>query len=92
MDEIGWQSRKEPTEQNILRRPAAALKTAVYQARLYRVVHEAINMFCGARGRVRVTAFLDCYERFMDWKASLPPDIDDSDNSFVPLPFVLNLQ
>jgi hypothetical protein len=76
-----------------LRRPSFAILTAKYQARLFRVVHESINIFCGARGRVHARPFLDCYKRYIEWKDTLPEDLKYPEGGEHPsLPHVLSLQ
>ena len=64
--------------------------TASEHARLFRIIHETILVYCGSRGRVSARALLDLYERYVDWKEHLPSDLRLQESE--PLPHVLFLQ
>ena len=67
-----------------------ALETASEHAKLFRIVHANILIYCGSRGKVDAQKLLELYERYLAWKEGLPPDI--ADLSGEPLPHVLFLQ
>ena len=74
------------------RAPAFTISTAVQQAKLFRIVHASINMYCGARGKISANSFLQCFRRLLDWKDQLPMELDcESYESQIP-PNVLTLQ
>jgi len=66
--------------------------TACEQAKLFRIVHDTINVYCGARGRVTAAAVIGCYKRFLNWKANLSEAVRHVDEESQPLPHVLCLQ
>ncbi len=67
-----------------------ALETASEHAKLFRIVHATILLFCGSRGKVNAERLLRLYERYVGWKEALPPDMADLNGE--PLPHVLFLQ
>ncbi len=66
--------------------------TAHEHAKLYRIIHETILVFCGSRGKVSAHHMLLIYERFLGWKEGLPPSLSDVNEEVQPLPHVLFLQ
>lgn len=64
--------------------------TASEHAKLFRIAHETMLVYCGSRGRVSAHHLLNLYERFVNWREELPLEIRDiiSDS----LPHVLFLQ
>jgi len=64
--------------------------TAAEHAKLFRIVHESISVYCGRRGRVTAHHLLDLYESYLMWRDDLPPEIRDIDHQ--PLPHVIFLQ
>lgn len=80
--ELGYQSTDD-------RRSFATL-TACEHAKLYRVVHESILVYCGARGKVSAHSLLDIFQRYIAWKDGLPPELGNLEGQ--PLPHVLFLQ
>ena len=69
-----------------------AVLTASQVAKLHRVVHETILLFCGSRGQVSGHTLHSVYERFLAWKKELPRLIADGDNDQDALPHVLSMQ
>ena len=59
-------------------------------AKLFRIIHESIVIYCGSRGNVSVRSLMDVYERFSAWKENLPTDMSKTDAE--PLPHILHLQ
>ncbi len=92
-DDAVWRYYRQPGDKtHVPRRPSYAIVTACQQAKLYRIVHETINVFCGARGQVTARAVLECYKRYLTWKDELPAGLEKVDTGAQPLPHVLFLQ
>lgn len=71
-----WGFYKQPGDKYTeLRQPSFAVLTACQQAKLFRVVHDSINIYCGARGKVTAKAVVGCYKRYCDWEENLPGQI-----------------
>lgn len=66
--------------------------TACYQAGLFRIIDDSLNLYSGARGQVSAERFLEVYRKYMDWKSDLPPVIANVDVADQPLPHILYLQ
>lgn len=64
--------------------------TAAEQAKLFRIVHETVLIYCGSRGKVNALHLLDVYESYLMWRDALHPEIRYTDNK--PLPHVIFLQ
>ncbi len=71
-------------------RQSLAHLTACELAKLYRIVHECILVYCGTRSQVSADSLLDIFQRYIVWKDELPPDIRSVEGQ--PLPHVLFLQ
>ncbi len=91
-DDGPWRFYKEPGDTSESRRPSYLLSTANEHARLYRIVHETILVFCGNRGRVSAHHMLLIYERFLEWKERLPAPLAGVDGDGEALPHALFLQ
>ncbi len=92
-DDAVWRFYRRPgDEREMATRPSYAILTACHQARLFRVVNETLNLYCGTRGQVSAYKFLDMYRRYLDWKESLPPIITNVDEGHHPLPHIIYLQ
>ena len=88
-----WRYYRQPgDEANIPKRPSYAILTACHQAKLYRIVHDSINIYCGARGKVTAKEIIGCYRRYLDWEERLPDQVRRTDEDAQPLPHVLGLQ
>ncbi|MCJ1251730.1 hypothetical protein MMC30_008967 [Trapelia coarctata] len=88
-----WRYYRQPgDETNYPKRQSFAIVTACEQAKLYRIVHDTINVYCGARGRATAAAVIGCYKRFLNWQASLSEAVRHVDEESQPLPHVLCLQ
>lgn len=86
-----WRVYKQPGDgHNVSERSYSTVMTASENAKLFRIVHESILVYCGNRGKVRAQSLLDVYERYIGWKDDLPHVIQDLANE--PLPHVLFLQ
>ncbi|KAI9875682.1 MAG: hypothetical protein M1830_008121 [Pleopsidium flavum] len=91
-DDAVWRYYRQPGDkQHVPRRPSYAIVTAFEQAKLFRIVHETINVFCGARGKATSRAVLECYKRYLTWKDELPAGLERVDTGAQPLPHVLFL-
>ena len=90
--EADWVPHKQLGDENVdfPHRTGHRLLTSGEHAKLYRIVHETILVYCGSRGKVTAKGLAGLYERYLSWMEKLPIElkIDDSD----PLPHVLFLQ
>lgn len=92
-DDDVWRFYRRPGDKaHVPRRPSYAIQTACYQAQLYRIVHETINMYCGARGKVTAPVWLERYKRYLTWKDELPEYLARVDTSAQAMPHMLFLQ
>lgn len=73
-------------------RPDYAALTASESAKLYRIIHETILLYCGGTGRASARQLLKVYERFLSWKEELPTQISQTENDSNVSPHVLFLQ
>lgn len=96
-DEGRWNMYCQPGDSNMelgsrdtYDRQGFATQTACEHAKLYRIIHESILVYCGARGKVSAKALLDCFQRYVEWKDGLPPSLRSIESQ--PLPHVLFLQ
>ncbi|KAL6717187.1 hypothetical protein ACLMJK_005102 [Lecanora helva] len=65
--------------------------TICYQARLFRIIQDNLNLYCGKQGRISAYKVLEVYRRYLDWRESLPPVIANISESDQPLPHILQL-
>ena len=92
-DHAPWCFYRHPGDEHELpTRPSYAITAACYQAKLFRIIDESLNLYCGARGQVSAEKTLAVYKRYVDWKNDLPSMITDVDASDQPLPHILYLQ
>ena len=84
--------RHQGDERELPTRPSYAIVTACYQAKLFRIIDETLNLYCGVRGQVTAEKSLAVYKRYVDWKNDLPSVIMNVDVSDQPLPHILYLQ
>jgi len=85
-----WRLHKQPGDTDNTGHRGFAVMTASQHAKLFRIVHEVILVYCGSRGRVGANHLLDIYKRFVSWKDEMPPELLDGRDD--PLPHVLFLQ
>lgn len=91
-DDALWRFYRHPgDERELPTRPSHAIVAACNQARLFRIVDESFDLYCGVRGQVSAVKFLVVYRRYIDWKADLPPVIANVDVADQPLPHILYL-
>ncbi|KAL9125801.1 MAG: hypothetical protein Q9175_008017, partial [Cornicularia normoerica] len=81
--------RRPGDERDLPTRPSYAMVTACYQAGLFKIIDESLNLYYSARGQVSAEKFLEVYRRYMDWKTDLPPMIANVDVADQPLPHIL---
>lgn len=92
-DVTDWRFYRElGDERRMPSRPGRALLTACCQAKMFRIVNETVNLYCGTRGQVSAYKILDIYRRYLDWKEALPPVIANVGEGDQPLPHILHLQ
>lgn len=89
-DTSTWRPYKQPGDNNVLERSSFSVMTASEHARLLRIAHESILVYCGSRGMADAQHLLGVYKRYMAWKDELPHVLKDLNND--PLPHVLFLQ
>ena len=77
-------------DQNSEDRQSFSALTACENAKLHRIVHECILVYCGTRGKVSSQPLLDLFHRYISWKDELPPDLRSVDGET--LPHVIFLQ
>ena len=91
-DHAVWRFYRHPGDMQVLPvRPSFAILTAMYQAKLFRVVNDCITVYCGIRGQIDAYKILELYGQFQDWKEHLPQELADI-NREEPLPHILYLQ
>ncbi|KAL8993298.1 MAG: hypothetical protein Q9169_006447 [Polycauliona sp. 2 TL-2023] len=72
-------------------RPSYAIMTSCYQAALFRIIHESLNLYCGLRGIATAGAILTTYRRYLDWEYDLPSILKNVDVEAHPVPHILFL-
>lgn len=92
-----WNMYRQPGDNNLELgeqdsddRESFATLTACEHAKLYRLVHECIIVYCGTGGKVSANILLDLFQRYLMWKDGLPPDLRSLEGQ--PLPHILFLQ
>ena len=88
-DEL-WRPYKQPGDNDISQHPSYSVLVAAEQAKMLRIVHETISVYCGSRGKVTAHHLINLYETFLIWKDDLPNQIRDVDAQA--LPHVIFLQ
>ena len=92
-DHAMWRFYRYPgDERELPTRPSYSIVAACYQAKLFRIINESLNIYCGGRGYVSAEIFLQVYRKYMDWKNELPPVLANVDVADQPLPHILYLQ
>ncbi len=92
-DEDGhFQGEFDPDNIPAKKRPSYTILTASHLAKLYRVIHEAILLYCGNKGKVSAHHLIKVYERFLAWKEGLPSQISLVADDHSASPHALSLQ
>lgn len=92
-DEDGhFQGEFHPDNVPARNRPSYTVLTASELARLYRVIHETILLYCGTNGKVSAHHLIKVYERFLAWKDELPSQISHVADDHSASPHALSLQ
>lgn len=91
-EEGHWQLYGQPGGSASSNRPSYTILTASELAKLYRIIHETVLLYCGKNGSVSSHHLLDIYQRYVKWKEELPPQICDVTPNNDALPHVLALQ
>lgn len=73
-------------------RPSYSILTAFWQAKLFNIINDSLNMYCGYLGRCTAEKVIRTYKKFTNWKDSLPDILQTIDVDSQPLPHVLHLQ
>ena len=79
-------------EQEMPTRPSHAILTACYQAKLFRICRNSLNLYCGYGGKITAQTVIAVYKEYTDWRANLPAPLLKVDVEAQPLPNVLYLQ
>jgi len=87
-----WRFYRAPGDLSNPTTPSFGIETTAERARLYRIVHETINICCGSRGRITARSILQVYRRFLMWQEDLPETISVVGENAEALPHVLLLQ
>ncbi len=88
-----WRCYRHPGDAKELpTRLSHATVTAYHQAKLFGIIYDSINLYCGFRGPVSAFKILEVYRKYLDWKDSLPPVIAKYSEGGQPLPHILHLQ
>ncbi|KAI4088640.1 MAG: hypothetical protein LQ339_008688 [Xanthoria mediterranea] len=91
-DKAVWRFYRTVGDQRVLPvRPSHAILTACYQAALFRIIHESLNLYCGLRGVVTAEAVLITYRRYLDWEYDLPSTLKSVGVEAQPVPHILFL-
>ena len=85
-----WQLYKQPSDGDMPQRPNLSVLTASEHAKLFRIVHETLLVYCAGRGKVTGQHLFDLYQRYTHWKNELPQALQDLVGE--PLPHVMFLQ
>lgn len=73
-------------------RPSHAILTSYYQAKLFRICRDCLNLYCGYAGKITAQKVISAYKEYTDWKANLPAILQEVDIEVQPLPNILYLQ
>lgn len=73
-------------------RPSNAIITACAETKLFRIIHESLNIYCSSQGNASAQGIIEGYRRYLNWKEELPQAIKIIDMNDRPLPHVLYLQ
>jgi len=92
-DEDGhFQGDFDPDNAPAKNRPSYTVLTASELAKLYRIIHETILLYCGTKGKVSAHHLIKVYERFLAWKEELPSQLSQVADDHSALPHALSLQ
>ncbi len=81
---------KQPRDDHDRERSDLSIMTAFENAKLFRIVHEAILLYHGDLGMVKADRLLEVYEELLSWRRKLPPEL--SNDTGDPSPPILILQ
>lgn len=82
----------EPGDGRVSNRPCHALLMWSENAKLYRIIHETILVYCGHDGKVTAHRLSRVYSLYRSWKEDLPQAFRDVEGDSEALPHVLFLQ
>ena len=92
-DNDQWRYYRAVNDENELpTRPSYSILTAFWQAKLFFIINDSLNMYCGYTGRGTAEKIIRTYKNFTTWKDELPEILQRIDVEAQPLPHVLNLQ
>jgi hypothetical protein len=79
-------------EKEMPTRPSHAILTAYFQAKLFRICRDCMNLYCGYSGKITAHKVITLYKHYTQWKEDLPAALRQVDIEAQPLPNVLYLQ
>ena len=79
-------------EKELPTRPSHVILTAFWQAKLFNIINDSLNMYCGYDGRCTAEKVIGTYKKFTTWKYDLPTILGDINVESQPLPHILHLQ
>ena len=89
---MAWRAYRQPEDADMAVQHGHSISAACELAKLYRVVHETILLYCAAYGLVTSDGVLKVWKRYVEWKDELPEIFKKIDDTADPLPYVLALQ
>lgn len=89
---MGWRAYRQPEDADMAAQHGHSILASCELAKLYRVVHETILLYCAAYGLVSSDGVLRVWKRYVEWKHDLPDIFQKIDETSDPLPYVLALQ
>lgn len=73
-----WRPYIHPTQMDgtdLPERHGYRLLTSSSQAKLYRIIHETLLVYCSNQNKVSAQTLLGLYDRYVAWKESSPPGL-----------------
>ena len=89
---LTWSFYRQPGDDIDSSSPSHAIIIASEHAKLYRIIHETILVYCGKMGKVSVDELSEIYDQFMGWREDLPKVIQNVDGDYSAVPHALFLQ
>lgn len=92
-DSSQWRFYRSVGDENEMpTRPSWSILTAFWQAKLFNIINDSLNMYCGYNGRCTAEKVIRTYKNFTTWRDNLPPILQKIEVEHQPLPHFLLLQ
>lgn len=92
-DSSRWRYYRSTGDENGMpERRSYSLLTVFWQTKLFHIINNSLNMYCGYNGRCTAEKVIRTYKAFTTWRENLPQILQSLDVESQPLPHVLNLQ